>query len=96
MLERSDVWCTNCEGTFMQEMDLSLNGNHEIMCPLCQHVHYRVVKDGVVTEERYRSSGAGPIIRVFTSTANTSSTTFTMTYSGSFLQSSWLNTTTGS
>ena len=54
---RSDVYCTNCGGKFIATLDLSLNGNHEITCPLCQHVHYRVVKDGVVTEDRWRSSG---------------------------------------
>jgi DNA-directed RNA polymerase subunit RPC12/RpoP len=80
-MSRSNVWCTNCAREFVATLDLSLNGNHEIVCPHCQHIHYRVVVDGEVTEERYNSS-AGMIFRATTSTsvvlnytaANTAST----------------------
>ncbi len=83
-MERSTVYCTNCTGEFLIELDLSLNGNHQITCPLCQHIHYRVVKDGVVTEDRWRSS-AGPLYFVNTSISNVS-----VTY-GNFIRDSWLN-----
>lgn len=96
MIERSTVNCTNCAGSFIAELDLSLNGNHEITCPLCQHVHYRVVRDGVVTEDRWRSS-AGPIYIVMTSTTITiGGTGFSFTNSGTtttdyYTSGSWLN-----
>lgn len=69
---RSNVWCTNCSQQFLSELDLGLNGNHEIRCPYCRHIHYRVVRDGVVTEDRYRSS-AGPTYQVVTFTITNAS-----------------------
>lgn len=95
---RSNVYCTNCGGTFIATMNLGLNGNHQITCPLCQHIHYRVVRDGVVTEDRWASS-SGPTYIVSTSTAftNVSVTGFTTngtnngTGNSSYLTSSWLN-----
>lgn len=92
-MSRSTVYCTNCGGEFIAELDLSLNGNHEITCPLCQHVHYRVVRDGVVTEDRWRSS-AGPIYIAATSmtvTISFSTTSTLTTGSNYFTTSAWLN-----
>ena len=86
---RSNVYCTNCTQQFVAILDLELNGNHEITCPHCQHIHYRVVKDGVVTEERYRSS-AGPIFQV--STSNTISFVYNFsTSTGTTTNSLWFN-----
>lgn len=87
---RSNVFCTNCSQRFIAELDLELNGNHEITCPLCGHIHYRVVRDGVVTEDRYRSS-AGPTFVAFTSTTVTANINFTITNSST--ASLWLNRT---
>ena len=92
--QRSNVYCTNCGERFIATLDLSLNGNHEITCPLCSHVHYRVVRDGVVTEDRYRSS-AGPTYQATTSTTVTVSmvwsTTSTISISNLWLDRSDLN-----
>lgn len=85
---RSTVWCTNCARQFVAVLDLSLNGNHEITCPHCRHVHYRVVLDGVVTEERWRSS-AGPIYYAGTSTTINVSMSFNATTNS--LSTLWLN-----
>jgi hypothetical protein len=82
-LMRSNVHCTNCYRDFSAELDLDLEGNHVIVCPLCQHEHYRVVRRGVVTEERWRSS-SGPVYYAATSTA-----TISVSYS------SWDTTSTG-
>ena len=83
------------------ELDLSLNGNHQITCPLCQHIHYRVVKDGEVTEERWRSSSwqlTGPVYIAQTSITITTMIRFNYaaqqaTTAASFLSQTWLNTT---
>ncbi len=56
MIETTRLHCHDCGGYFTVDLDMDLNGQHEIVCPNCQHIHYRIVKDGVVTEERYRSS----------------------------------------
>jgi hypothetical protein len=73
-------------------LDMSLDGNHEIECPLCQHIHYRVVKDGVVTEERYRSS-AGPVYFAMTTTVSTNIINYNIYTSATttFTSASWMN-----
>ncbi|MDD5013836.1 MAG: hypothetical protein PHW73_01875 [Atribacterota bacterium] len=53
---RTEIYCHGCERYFTVELDFDLNGNHEIKCPNCNHVHYRVIEKGRVTGERYRSS----------------------------------------
>ena len=45
------------EAEMWRDMDLSLNGNHIIECPHCGHEHYRVIKRGKVTSDRWQSSG---------------------------------------
>lgn len=57
---RTDLYCHGCEEkglpyNFIATLDFSLNGNHEIECPRCGHIHYRFIRDGVVTEQRYSS-----------------------------------------
>lgn len=91
---RSTVYCTNCGGDFIVELNLELNGNHQITCPLCGHIHYRVVKDGEVTEDRWQSSAgltyiASTYYNITTSTTITSSANIT----NYFVTSSWLNRT---
>lgn len=59
-LTRTDLYCHSCEEkklpyNFIATIDFSLNGNHEIECPRCGHIHYRLIKDGVVTDIRYSS-----------------------------------------
>ena len=58
-LTRSDMDCHNCSKGFVAELDHSVNGNHIIECPYCGHEHYRVMKDGIVTQERWDSSNKG-------------------------------------
>ena len=54
-LTRTDMWCHACAKNFIAKIDFSLNGQHAVECPSCGHLHYRKIKDGVVTEERYDS-----------------------------------------
>jgi hypothetical protein len=49
---RTDMYCHNCGKNFIARLDFGLDGNHKIEC-LCGHIHYRVIKAGVVTGERY-------------------------------------------
>jgi len=67
---------------------MDINGNHEIECPHCGHIHYRVVEDGRVTDDRYRSSMGMVQANTWTgSTANSSSSNFYV---------NWGSTTSGS
>jgi DNA-directed RNA polymerase subunit RPC12/RpoP len=44
---------TECGKIFDINLNLSLNGKYRINCPNCNHKHYRWVKDGKITEERF-------------------------------------------
>jgi len=37
-------------------LNTSLNGGYRIHCPNCGHVHYRTVKGGVITEDRFTNT----------------------------------------
>jgi len=45
--------CTECHKYFDFKLNMELNGNYRIHCPNCDHIHYRVVKDGVITQDRF-------------------------------------------
>jgi len=52
-IEMQELYCHNCGNYVQFPIDLSLNGNHVLHCPSCNHEHCRVVKDGVITGERW-------------------------------------------
>lgn len=54
-MQRTEMHCHSCSGNFVAELDFDLNGDHEIHCPRCGHIHYRTIKDGKITEARYSS-----------------------------------------
>lgn len=89
----TEIYCHDCDGNIRVALDYSQNGNHEVECPQCRHLHWRVIKDGEVTEDRYRSS-AGATITATTSmdmyyiTASTATSTAT----SAFFADAWLNT----
>ena len=45
--------CTNCSWFNYPMLSDQMNGNYTIICGNCGHEHYRVIKDGVVTEDRH-------------------------------------------
>lgn len=80
-VRRQEIHCHAC-GQYVQfEIDLGLNGNHVLNCPNCGHEHCRVVKDGVITEDRWASRN-GPTITI--TSAQYSMTAY---YSSSFSSS---------
>jgi len=50
-----EFYCTVCHKYFDIRLNMSLNGNYRIRCPMpkCHHVHYRAVKNGVITDDRF-------------------------------------------
>lgn len=52
-LVKTDMHCHSCQKDFIAILDFDVNGDHEIECPHCAHIHYRATKDGKVTESRY-------------------------------------------
>lgn len=103
-IQRQELACTNCRRTFRFSLDFDNDGCHEIACPGCRHIHYRVIKNGRITEERYRSSMQSYYASNYYMSTGTSSTTdWAITGTGSggttcgtgsgFIRDSWLNST---
>lgn len=55
---RTDLYCHGCTRDFIALIDYDLDGCHVIDCPWCGHKHYRVIKDGVVTDDRFDSDAS--------------------------------------
>ncbi len=53
---RTDLHCHCCSKSFVALLDYTINGNHIANCPHCGHEHFRVIKDGKITEDRWSSS----------------------------------------
>lgn len=80
MKERQELWCHDCQRYVQFDIDVSLNGNHVIVCPNCKHEHCRVVKDGQVTDIRWDSRNrAGWSGSTYMTTGATSTNTSTYT-----------------
>ena len=92
----SELYCTNCGKLVHVRMSKFDTGNLTIECPLCGHEHYRFVEDGIITEDRWRSSSQYATItaHTWTSSATDSSggTTASTSDTGGFLAYSWSNT----
>lgn len=54
-----EFYCQECRKYFDVKLNMSLNGNHRIHCPnpQCKHIHYRMIKDGIITEARFSDNG---------------------------------------
>ena len=50
---KTDLDCHSCKKVFVAKINYDLNGNHKIVCPYCGHIHWRVIKKGVVTDDRW-------------------------------------------
>lgn len=82
--------CTNCRQMVRVSIDRHATGNLTIVCPKCGHEHYRYCENGVITEDRWRSSARMISINYYSTSATTGTATYTSAGSA-FLQSSWQN-----
>lgn len=50
-----EFYCTECHMYFDIRLNMELNGNYRIHCPMpkCGHVHYRTVRNGEITGDRF-------------------------------------------
>lgn len=83
MKERQELWCHECQRYVQFDIDISLNGNHVIICPVCGHEHCRVVENGKITEVRWDSRNNSIVGNFGTSTyliTTGNTTTLTSTY----------------
>lgn len=109
MIEKQELHCHNCNQYVQFELDLTLNGNHIITCPICGHEHCRVIENGKITDRRWDQRNSSNYASQITNGNNyyistnliTSSVVSTYdSYSGttatnvsSFLYQSWLTAT---
>lgn len=54
-VQRSQVDCSDCGKIFISKVNHDLDGNHKVVCPYCGHEHWRAIKAGVVTAQRWGS-----------------------------------------
>ena len=91
MNEVQEIHCHNC-GMYVQfPIDPSLNGNHVLACPVCGHEHCRVVRDGVITSDRWDSRN-GQTFHVLSGITFSQVSTTTTSSSSGFLADSWMMT----
>jgi DNA-directed RNA polymerase subunit RPC12/RpoP len=57
---RTNAHCTECQKTFIAELNFDIEGNHIIICPHCGHEHCRTIKNGIITEDRWDTKQHNP------------------------------------
>ena len=99
--EKQELHCHNCGKYVRFDLDLSIDGDYKLECPNCGHLHFRVVKDGIIKDTRWGQDPAQAqyqsVAKFYTTLSSTSvsSNSYQMTYSGSsttsssFLADSW-------
>ena len=86
---RSDAHCTECSKNFISEIDVRINGNHTIICPYCGHEHFRKVKDGEITSDRWASATGTP--NVFSKVWKSNNFPIQTSTAAQFLRNKWLD-----
>jgi len=56
-----EFYC-HCGNYFDVKLNVALNGNHRIHCPICKHVHYRFIKNGKITGDRFTEHLNDPLV----------------------------------
>ena len=52
---KQELHCHNCQQYVQFDMDEEMDGEYEIECPDCGHMHCRVVEKGRITDKRWDS-----------------------------------------
>ena len=72
--QRQELHCHACDRYVQFIVDHGLDGNHVLNCPNCGHEHCRVVKDGIITEDRWdQRNGPTHQIRIYHTSSSTTS-----------------------
>lgn len=89
---RTDMHCHACSCNFVAELDMEIDGQHIVECPGCSHLHYRIIKAGVITEARWGSDPSLTSIKVDGRSVWKSSVIKAQTSTvSSFIRERWLN-----
>lgn len=87
---RTDLNCTECHKNFVAQLDFAVDGNHIVECPYCGHEHCRVIKNGVVTGERWETRMQRVDVAKRCVWKSDSQPIFTST-AAAFIRDAWLN-----
>ena len=89
--DRQEIHCHGC-GRFVQFiLNFENDGNYEIDCPRCGHTHYRVIRNGRITDDRWKSSMQ--YTQIYGATSSMASSTAT-SYGASSTSASYYGTIT--
>ena len=74
---RNELHCHACDKYVQFVIDQGLDGNHVLDCPNCGHEHCRVVKDGLITDDRWdsRNGPTYPVSGTYTTWTNSATIT---------------------
>ena len=53
---QEELWCHGCSHYVQFSLDYDLDGRHVLNCPNCGHEHYRIIRRGRITSERWGSN----------------------------------------
>jgi hypothetical protein len=64
MRQLIEFYCSSCGKYFDVKLNMSLNGNHRVHCPnpKCGHIHFRQIKNGEITGQRFTENSYDEII----------------------------------
>lgn len=104
MIERQEIYCHDCGNYVQFDIDVELDGNHVLKCPVCGHEHCRVVDHGRITDVRwgqrnnnlpnyYVNTLSVTYTAVSSSTVYVDMGTISSGSGSSFLYNAWANTT---
>lgn len=88
---RTDMHCHNCSKGFVAVLDFGIDGPHVIECPRCGHEHYRVIKDGEVTDDRWDHKNDGQQVTRARTFWKSSVLPAETTTAAAYLRDLWLN-----
>ena len=88
-----EIFCHDCRKYVQFNIDTELDGNHVVICPNCGHEHCRVVKNGVITGDRWDSRNNTYAVSASTITYSSTSTYATCTAANYFTYQNWSNVT---
>ena len=76
-LEGQELYCHNCARYVQYADDLAVNGRRNIVCPNCGHHHYRIVRDGKITEDRWGQDPSQNVVWQITGTCSSVQSSYT-------------------
>lgn len=90
--QKQTLFCHSCFGDVAFDVPAD-NGNLVVVCPRCKHEHYRIVKDGTITEDRWKSNYPSGTL-IFAN--NVIAMTVTVNIPRPETLNSWISNSTGS